>query len=69
MQKNERSSTKIRKENEWMEFDFIPATIPTGYIHIGIIAGKLNGQTPAHTPKYEWEKTETNISKNGKKKL
>ena len=27
-----------------------PQAIATGYIHIGTIAGKLNGVMPAHTP-------------------
>ncbi len=28
----------------------LPHAIATGYIHIGTIAGKLNGEMPAHTP-------------------
>ena len=28
----------------------LPHTMATGYIHIGTIAGKLNGVIPAHTP-------------------
>src|SRR5690349_15191781 len=28
----------------------LPVAIATGYIHIGTIAGKLNGVMPAHTP-------------------
>jgi hypothetical protein len=28
----------------------LPQAIATGYIHIGTMAGKLNGVMPAHTP-------------------
>ena len=28
----------------------LPVAIATGYIHIGTIAGKLNGVMPTHTP-------------------
>ncbi len=28
----------------------LPQASATGYIHIGTMAGKLNGEMPAHTP-------------------
>lgn len=39
----------------------LPVTTPTGNIHNGIMAGKLKGQIPAHTPRgclYEYESSD-----------
>ena len=36
--------------SEGLSTNVLPAAIATGYIHIGTIAGKLNGVMPAHTP-------------------
>src|SRR5690606_7668603 len=49
------SSTSIMVDNgscsEGFKTKVLPQTIAIGNIHSGIIAGKLNGVIPAHTPK------------------
>ncbi len=47
------SAARIEAEGTFSEIfrmNVLPHAIATGYIHIGTIAGKLNGVMPAHTP-------------------
>ena len=50
------SNSAIRSENvgtfsDGLSTNVLPQAIATGHIHMGTMAGKLNGVMPAHTPK------------------
>ena len=43
-------SASVGSRSEGFSTNVLPHAMATGYIHIGTIAGKLNGVMPAHTP-------------------
>ena len=44
------AATSSGSRSEGFSTNVLPQAIATGNIHIGTIAGKLNGVMPAHTP-------------------
>jgi len=44
------SSDALGSRSEGLSTKLLPQAIATGNIHIGTMAGKLNGVMPAHTP-------------------
>ena len=43
-------SDSVGSRSDGFRMNVLPQAIATGNIHIGTIAGKLNGVMPAHTP-------------------